>query len=266
MKSDNTLKTMTVLITIVFLIMAMKTAYAGTNGSSSNPGTALFWLDAAWIFTLYEAPFLLAVFVAGPMVNDAMPAIFATRRKCAAVLKQNLSKTVDSGNAPESLKADDIAVTCDRQGEEGEVSVVENDKTAELSEEIIGYISGTFGNLLSDEQIEKLLDNFRKLNTCGPFEVVEKRKLQGVFEFDLIHFAWNVCRRIHNPDTCPKIFGFATAEMIKASFPLTLQNYAVSTIKSRLKDSDATTKFRLQIIEVNRPLVPYIFPVPEEAG
>ena len=56
MKSDNTLKTMTVLITIVFLIMAMKTAYAGTNGSSSNPGTALFWLDAAWIFTLYEAP------------------------------------------------------------------------------------------------------------------------------------------------------------------------------------------------------------------
>lgn len=87
MKSDNTLKTMTVLITIVFLIMAMKTAYAGTNGSSSNPGTALFWLDAAWIFTLYEAPFLLAVFVAGPMVNDAMPAIFATGRKCAAVLK-----------------------------------------------------------------------------------------------------------------------------------------------------------------------------------
>ena len=56
MKSDNTLKTMTVLITIVFLIMAMKTAYTGTNGSSSNPGTALFWLDAAWIFTLYEAP------------------------------------------------------------------------------------------------------------------------------------------------------------------------------------------------------------------
>lgn len=35
MKSDNTLKTMTVSITIVFLIMAMKTAYAGTNGASN---------------------------------------------------------------------------------------------------------------------------------------------------------------------------------------------------------------------------------------
>lgn len=42
MKSDNTLKTMTVLITVVFLIMAMKTAYAGTVGSSCNPGSALF--------------------------------------------------------------------------------------------------------------------------------------------------------------------------------------------------------------------------------
>ena len=77
MNSDNTLKTMTVLITVVFLIMAMKTAYAGTVGSSCNPGSALFWLDAAWIFTLYEAPFLLAVYVAGPMVNDEMQAMFA---------------------------------------------------------------------------------------------------------------------------------------------------------------------------------------------
>lgn len=259
MKSDNTLKTMAVLNTIVFLIIAMKTAYAGTIRSSANPGTALFWLDAVWIFTLYEAPFLLAVYVAGPMVNDAMPAIFATGRKCAAVVKQSRSKTVDSGNATESLKADEISYTCDRQGEESEVSVVDNEKTAELPEEIIGYISGTFENILSDKQIEKLLDNFRKLNTCGPFEVVEKQRLKDVFEFDLIHFAWNVCKRIHNPVICPKIFGFATAELIKASFPLTLGKYAVSTIKSRLKDSDPTTKFRLKIIETDQPLVPHIF-------
>lgn len=143
MNSDNTLKTMTVLITVVFLIMAMKTAYAGTVGSSCNPGSALFWLDAAWIFTLYEAPFLLAVYVAGPMVNDAMPAMFAIGRKCAAVVKLSRSKTVDSVNGTESLEADEISNTSDRQGEEGEVSVVENDKTAELSEEIIGYVSGT---------------------------------------------------------------------------------------------------------------------------
>lgn len=259
MNSDNTLKTMTVLITVVFLIMAMKTAYAGTVGSSCNPGSALFWLDAAWIFTLYEAPFLLAVYVAGPMVNDAMPAMFAIGRKCAAVVKLSRSKTVDSVNGTESLEADEISITSDRQGEECEVSVVENDKTAELSEEIIGYVSGTFGNLLSDEQIEKLLGNFRKLNTCGPFEVVEKQRLKDVFEFDLIHFAWNVCKRIHRPDTCPKIFGFATAELIKASFPLTLGKYAVGTIKSRLKDSDPTTKFRLKIIDTDQQLVPHVF-------
>ncbi len=259
MNNDNALKTMTVLITIVFLIMAMKTAYAGNVGTSSNPGTALFWLDVAWIFTLYEAPFLLAVYVAGPMVNDAMPAMFAIGRKCAAVVKLSRSKTVDSVNGTESLEADEISNTSDRQGEECEVSVVENDKTAELSEEIIGYVSGTFGNLLSDEQIEKLLGNFRKLNTCGPFEVVEKQRLKDVFEFDLIHFAWNVCKRIHRPDTCPKIFGFATAELIKASFPLTLGKYAVGTIKSRLKDSDPTTKFRLKIIDTDQPLVPHVF-------
>ncbi len=259
MKSDNTLRTMTVLITIVFLTMAMKTAYVRTIGSSCNPWPALFWLDVAWIFTLYEAPFLLAVYVIGPMVNDAMPAIFAIGRKCAAVVKLSRSKTVDSGNATKSLKGDEISDTFDRHGEECEVSVVENDKTAELSEEIIGYVSGTFGNLLSDEQIEKLLDNFRKLNTCGPFEVVEKQRLKDVFEFDLIHFAWNVCKRIHRPDTCPKIFGFATAELIKASFPLTLGKYAVGTIKSRLKDSDPTTKFRLKIIDTDQPLVPHVF-------
>ena len=259
MKSDNTLRTMTVLITIVFLTMAMKTAYVRTIGSSCNPWPALFWLDVAWIFTLYEAPFLLAVYVIGPMVNDAMPAIFAIGRKCAAVVKLSRSKTVDSGNATKSLKGDEISDTFDRHGEECEVSVVENDKTAELSEEIIGYVSGTFGNLLSDEQIEKLLGNFRKLNTCGPFEVVEKQRLKDVFEFDLIHFAWNVCKRIHRPDTCPKIFGFATAELIKASFPLTLGKYAVGTIKSRLKDSDPTTKFRLKIIDTDQPLVPHVF-------
>ncbi len=112
---------------------------------------------------------------------------------------------------------------------------------------------------MSDEQIEKLLDNFRKLNTCGPFEVVEKQRLKDVFEFDLIHFAWNVCKRIHNPIICPKIFGFGTAELIKASFPLTLGKYAVGTIKSRLKDSDPTTKFRLKIIDTDQPLVPHVF-------
>ncbi len=259
MNNDNALKTMTVLITIVFLIMAMKTAYAGNVGTSSNPGTALFWLDAVWIFTLYEAPFLLAVYVVGPMINDAMPAMFAIGRKCAAVVKLSRSKTVDSGNAAKSLKGDEIPDTCDRQDEESEASIVENEKAAELTEEIIGYVSGTFGNLLSDEQIEKLLDNFRKLNTCGPFEVVEKQRLKDVFEFDLIHFAWNVCKRIHRPDICPKIFGFATAELIKASFPLTLGKYAVGTIKSRLKDSDPTTKFRLKIIDTDQPLVPHVF-------
>ena len=259
MNNDNALKTMTVLITIVFLIMAMKTAYAGNVGTSSNPGTALFWLDAVWIFTLYEAPFLLAVYVVGPMINDAMPAMFAIGRKCAAVVKLSRSKTVGSGNTAKSLKGDEIPDTCDRQDEESEASIVENEKAAELTEEIIGYVSGTFVNLLSDEQIENLLDNFRKLNTCGPFEVVEKQKLKDVFEFDLIHFAWNVCKRIHNPIICPKIFGFATADLIKASFPLTLGKYAVGTIKSRLKDSDPTTKFRLKIIETDQPLVPHQF-------
>lgn len=258
---DNTLKIMTVLLSVIFFLIALKAVYTDYVDVSNNEDYISFWLNVVWIFALYEVPFLLSVYVAGPLVSDAMPMFLITGRKCVVAVKRSIRSKIKH---EKHIRHYAISENPTNQTVKS-ISPSKEQTFTELSEEIRNYITGTFSNLLSDEQIGKLLDNFSKLNTCGPFEVVEKRKLQGVFEFDLIHFAWNVSRRIHNPDTCPKIFGFATAEMIKASFPLTLHNYAVSTIKSRIKDSDVTTKFRFQIIEVNRPLVPYIFPVAEEA-
>ncbi len=255
---DNTLKITIMLLSVIFFLIALKTAYAGSIESSYSDISVSLWLNVVWIFAIYEVPFLLSVYVAGPMVSDAMPMFLVIGRKCVVAVKGKIKHE-------KHIRHYAISENQTKHRDES-INPAKKQTIIELSEEIRSYVTETFSNLLSDEQIGKLFDNFSKLNTCGPFEVVEKRKLQDVFEFDLIHLAWNMCRRIHNPDICPKIFDFATAKLIKASFPLTLHNYAVSTIKSRLKDSDATTKFRLQIIEVGRPLVPHIFPMAEEAG
>ncbi len=94
-------------------------------------------------------------------------------------------------------------------------------------------------------------------NAGGPYEVIEKKKLDNVLEFDLAHFAWNVCKRIYDKNTCRLKFTEATAELVKASFPLTLFNYDVDTLKQRLRDSAPTTKFRLPIIELGEELIPF---------
>ncbi len=247
---DNTLKILTALCSVMFLLIALRTAYVDFD-ESTNSG--LFLLNILWIFSIYEIPFLMAIYVAGPMVTDAMPTLFEIGRNYRAAIKRHFKTETNCKSVITEKKSGDT-----------QMSVSESQQPTELSEEITSYITKTFENLLTPEQIEKLLDNFRNLNKGKPYEVVEKKKLQGVFEFDLIHFAWNVCKRIHDPASCPKIFGFATAELVKESFPLTLQNYSLNTIKCRLKDSEATTKFRLKIIDVGQPLTPFIFPQPEE--
>lgn len=247
---DNTLRILTVLYSVTFSLVALRTSYSVFDESPDSGNLISFFLNTLWIFSLYEIPFLMAVYVVGPMVNDAMPTLFELGRKRSTAMNSCLNnKTIQTGN-PDTNKTP-VKITG--------TSTTEDHQITDLSEEIIGYVSKTFAKILTSYQIEKLLNNLRNINNGKPYEVVEKRKLHDVFEFDLIHFAWNVCKRIHNPDFCPKKFGFATAELIKESFPLTLQNYSVNTIKCRLKDSDATTKFRLQIIDVGQPLTPYIF-------
>lgn len=253
--NDNTLQIMTVLLSVMFFLIALKSAHADSGGVAYNEDSVSFWLNVAWIFAFYEMPFLLSVYVAGPMISDAMPMFLITGKKVVVAVKRNIRSKIKNEKHMGSNAFSENSI---KQREKSS-NMDKRQSITDLPKEIMNYTTETFSNLLSDEQIGKLLDNFKKLNTCGPFEVVEKQNLQGVFEFDLIHFAWNVCKRIHRPDICPKIFGFATAELIKASFPLTLDKYAVGTIKSRLKDSDPTTKFRLKIIETGQPLVPHIF-------
>ncbi len=252
---DNTLRILTVLYSVTFSLVALRTASSAFDESSGSGNLISFLLNTLWIFSLYEIPFLMAVYVAGPMVNDAMPTLFELIRKRLAAMKSFLNNKTKQTDNPETNKTP-AKITG--------TSTTEDQQITDLSDEIIGYVSKTFENILASDQIDKLLNNFRNLNNRQPYEVVEKKKLQGVFEFDFIHFAWNVCKRIHNPASCPKIFGFATAELVKESFPLTLQNYSLNTIKCRLKDSEVTTKFQLKIIDVGQPLTPFIFPLAEE--
>lgn len=258
-KKDNTLTILTVLYSVTFSLLALRTAYMDSSESAVSQDTALFWLNAVCSFVIYEIPFLLSVYLLGPMGSEAMPGIFAVGKRGVAIIR-GLHR--EKNRHIESNEAVTIAAVSESLPETTEATEISDETcclNTELSEEIISYVNGTFSNILSSEQIEKLLDNFRNMNLGEAYEVVEKKKLPNVLEFDLIHFAWNVCRRIHDPNLCPKIFGAATAELIKASFPLTLQNYAESTIKCRLKDSEVNTRFRLKIIDIGQPLTPHVF-------
>lgn len=277
-KKDNTLRTLTTILTVLFLLIAFRSAYANYSQTPCDGNFFLLGMNTVWIFALYEAPFLLAIYVAGPMLSEAMPDIWILGKKIWGKIRPHRSaKTVTQvKEAVISNATVRLALPPYEQTEEHTDTHIESQEiidcvevedadalqevsniTTELSEEIINYTYGTFENVMTTEQIEKLLDNFRNLNNGGPYEKIEKKKLKDVFEFDLAHFAWNVCRRIHDPKVCPLIFTTATAVLVKDSFPITLINYDVKTLQSRLRDSYPTTKFRLPIIELYQPLEPY---------
>ncbi len=262
-KPDNTLKILVTVSSILFLLIAIKTSYPADD----------IWdrtLNIAGKFITYELLLFLTIYIAGPMVSEVIPGLWEYRVKAKHKLitvthkdspcqltqlpeenDQSAEPIYNESSTLGNIEAEDI----DRKG--SELNTIKSKEITVLSEEIINYVTKTFENILTPENIEKLLNNFRMFNAGGPYEVIEKKKLDKVFEFDLAHFAWNVCKRIYDKNLCPLIFTIATAEMIKASFPLTLLNYETDTLKQRLRDSIPTTKFRLPIIELGEELIPF---------
>lgn len=124
----------------------------------------------------------------------------------------------------------------------------------ELSEEIINYTKTTFENILTSEQIEILLNNFRNINNGEPFDVVERIKLpKGIFQFDLFHFCWNVGKRIYVKTLCDEDFRARTAVLIKSSFPLTAKS-KLFTINKTMTNDDKP--FTVPVIKPENPLEP----------
>lgn len=223
-------------------------------------------INIARKFVSLELLLFLLIFVIGSMLSEALPYVYKICLKASSELNHSLSKKTNRINIlcthNDTTAISEEQTNCVIPKDSTEINHSENkpsttNKNKELSEEIINYVTKTFENILTQENIEKLLNNFRKLNTGDHYEVIEKKKLDNVLEFDLAHFAWNVCKRIYDKNTCLVKFTEATAEIIKASFPLTLLNYDVDTLKQRLRDSAPTTKFRLPIIELGEELVPF---------
>ncbi len=261
-KPDNTLKNLVTLFTIMSLLYAIKTSYPADDMCDMT-------MNIAGKFVTCELFFFLIIYVLGPMLADAMPGLWEysgqATDKLRAVIKRG--STTQLVQLPEENEQNSNPISYERSTLENvdedidrdssELTTNKSKKITVLSEELINYVTKTFENILTQENIEKLLNNFRKLNTGDHYEVIEKKKLDNVLEFDLAHFAWNVCKRIYDKNTCRVKFTEATAEIIKASFPLTLLNYDVVTLKQRLRDSAPTTKFRLPIIELGEELVPF---------
>ena len=273
--TDNTLKTFTAVMTVLFLLIALRTAYGNFNEAHGQDNFFLMGMDTLWIFTLYEAPYLLAVYVLGPMLAEAMPGLWSLMNNTWVKLKSLMgTKTVIQVNSTDNLAAVvnpallylPVYVHATKQTEinvdnpETEICVeAETDSSQEptniitqLSEEIINYTYGTFENVLTVEQIEKLLNNFRNLNNGEEFEVVEKTKLPvGIFQFDLLHFCWNVCSRIYSSIQCDTDFRERTAHLIKSSFPLTIKA-SEFTVNKRMTNDDRP--FSIPILKSGKPL------------
>ncbi len=73
-KSDNSLKILVTVSSILFLLIAIKTSYPADD----------IWdmtLNIAGKFITYELLLFLTIYIAGPMISDAMPGIWIVVRK-----------------------------------------------------------------------------------------------------------------------------------------------------------------------------------------
>ena len=72
---------------------------------------------------------------------------------------------------------------------------------------------------------------------------------------DLLHFGWNVSKRLLSGTQ--KKLGVTTALFLKKSFPMTLNGYDIGNIPSKLRVENFKV---LLLINPPEPLVPYVFP------
>lgn len=131
-------------------------------------------------------------------------------------------------------------------------------KREELFSLLFSYADATFRKILSPFQIELLNTNIRKFaNGDDGIEAVETARSEFVTPVDLYHFAWNIAIRLIANDKSRK-FRINTALFIKAMFPVTLSDHAITTISNKLTTTDG--KYSLRLIKPEEDLLPHIFP------
>lgn len=254
-KTDNTLKILVTVSSILFLLVAIKT-------SCPAESTGEMTLNIAGKFVAFELFLFIVIYVIGPMLSDAMPALWHYYPKIKQKFSTEIhreSSTLSVSNAKNSLE--NISNEEVTQSSSEVTATAKSRKITVLSEEIINYVTKTFENIITPEYIEKLLNNFRNLNNGGPYEVIEKKAFpEGITQYDLWNFTWNILARIYNKKISKQKMRDAGASLAKASFPLTITSDH-RTVSSKLRYFEDPANFSLHIIEVDCKLEPHQFPI-----
>ena len=122
--------------------------------------------------------------------------------------------------------------------------------------EIVSYTKATFHKIFTPAQIEILLNNnIKELTGDENYMAVETSINRHLKSDDLLHFGWNVSKRLLSGTQ--KKLGVTTALFLKKSFPMTLSGYDIGNIPSKLRVENFKV---LPLINPPEPLVPYVFP------
>lgn len=266
-RTDNTLRILVTVLSILFLLIAIKTSYPAESIS-------IMTVNIAGKFVTYELILFSAIYVAGPMISEAMPGIWDKTRKllrkqCCNHLPEPTIIKSQNGNSSShlllpscTLPENDIRIqkstlsnNMDEEDEDDSDTMVMEDI---ISDEIIEYTYKTFENILTTDQIEKILYGLRNFNNGGRFEVIVKEELPDyIYQFDILHFVWNVTKRVYDKKHSKYKFRDRAAEFAKSSFPLIVTS-ALESIGSTMSNVDNRT-FSLPKIKPGKPLIPHDF-------
>lgn len=234
-RTDNTLKILVTVLSILFLLIAIRTSFPVESIGEMT-------INIAGKFIVCELILFSAIYVGGSILSEAMPWVWG--------IIQNLH--VKHESIPTSLN--NTSADNDEDEEKSDVETVED----EISDEIIEYTYKTFENILTAEQIEKIFYGLRNFNRGGRFGVIVKEELPDyIYQFDILHYVWNVTKRVYEKKHSKYTFRERAAEFAKSSFPLIVTS-ALESIGSTMSNDDYRT-FSLPKIKPGKPLIPHDF-------
>ena len=177
-----------------------------------------------------------------------------------AYLIDGYTRTQDTITVPPAIdiKADStLTETISQDGAELIRQTEEENRRRKYEQwsEIVSYTKATFQKIFTPAQIEILLNNMQELTGDENYIAVETSINRHLKSDDLLHFGWNVSKRLLSGTQ--KKLGVTTALFLKKSFPMSLSGYDIGNIPSKLRVENFKV---LPLINLTEPLVPYVFP------
>ncbi len=168
-RTDNTLRILVTVLSILFLLIIIKTSYPAKSIGDMT-------INIAGKFIICELILFSSIYVGGSILSEAVPGLWESMQKLH--LKQKpIPTSLNNTSADNDNSEDD---------NDDEIMVSMED---EIPDEIVVYTNKTFENILHSEQIEKLFSNLKNFNNGEKFEVIEKEVLPDyIFQFDILHF------------------------------------------------------------------------------